>query len=96
MQDNTAKILEKGIKSQGELSVVGERIETFRKEVLLAMEMCKPTQDLERRNLAQALQISGKVLEYLTLNINEAKLAKNKIQEISKVGKVSILEKFIP
>ena len=96
MQGNLQKTLDDGIKAQHELSLVEERIEEFKKEIMEAFAACKPGQDQERRNLGQALQISEKVLEYLKLDINQAKHAKNKIEEIQRVGRTSILERIMP
>jgi len=96
MQDNVQDILDTGIKAQHELSLVEDRIGQFKKEIMEAFAACKPGQDQERRNLGQALQISEKVLEYLKLDINQAKHAKNKIEEIQRVGHTSILDRIMP
>lgn len=88
--------LDKGMKAQHELSLMGERIETFKKEVMVGLTLCTPKMDQERRNLCQALQIADKVYDYLLLDVNQAKHAKNKIVEISKVGRLSLLDKILP
>lgn len=96
MPDNVQDILDTGLEAHRELTVVEECIEDLKKDIHDRLILCKPGQDQERRNLCQTLQISEMVLDYLKLSVNKAKHAKNKIDDIQKVGKTSMIDRFIP
>jgi len=96
MPGNLQDTLDDGIQAQHELTLVEKHIEAMKKELVNAFTSCKPSMDQERRNFSQALQICDHVLECLKLNINKSKLAKNKIKDIQRVGKVSLLERVLP
>jgi len=90
-------VFEKGREANRELPIVTERVEEFKAGVMKKLASPKTKTDLEIRNLCQALQIADMVVEYLTLNKQEAKHANNKLDEIQKVGKKSgILQAFRP
>ncbi len=94
MQDKDP--IDRGRQAEIELPIASERFEVLRNDIYKLLEACGHKDDTERRNLCQALQISTKVLEYLMIPINEAKLAKDKLEEIRKVGKQSVLERILP
>lgn len=90
------KVISRARDAHQDYALVEEKIEYFKKTCRVAYENTKPLQDIERRNLWQALHIADKVLEYLTQDINEGKIAIQTLEEIKKVGKPTLLDKYIP
>lgn len=90
------KEIAKGRDAYQEFELISEKIELFQEEVHKLFAATTTTQDIERHNLWQALQISGKVLEYLRTDINTGRNALKMLEDIKKVGKPTLVERILP
>ena len=76
--------------------MVEKKIAEFKESVHRSFSETKPKEDLERKNLWQALQIADMVLEYLLADIRDGKHAIEMLEEIKRVGKPTLLERVLP
>lgn len=90
------KVISRGRDAHRDYSLVEKKVEYFKEQCRTAYENTKPLQDIERKNLWQALHIADKVLEYLTQDINAGKKAITDIEEIKRVGRPTIIERILP
>ncbi len=98
MRDNEeiAKIIARGRDAYRDYSLIEEKLSEINIKFHEAFEKTSPTQDLERRNLWQALQITGMVLEYLLSDIRDGKHAIQQMEEIKRVGRPTLLQRVMP
>jgi len=82
-----AKIIARGRDAYQDYTLVEKKIAQFKESVHDSFIKTKTNQDLERRNLWQALQIADMVLEYLLSDIREGQHAIEQLEEIKRVGK---------
>lgn len=90
------KVISRARDAHQDYAMVEEKIKYFKETCRTAYENTGTMQDIERKNLWQALHIADKVLEYLTQDINEGKISIQMLEEIKKVGRPTIIERFIP
>lgn len=91
-----AKIIARGRDAYKDLSIVEEVLRSIEDDLLKEFAKTKPSDDLGRKNIWQALQISRKVLEYLLVDINKGKNAMVLVDEIKKVGRKTFIERVMP
>ncbi len=98
MRDNAdyAKIIARGRDAYQDYTLVEAKISQFKQETLDAIAKSKITDDNGRRNLVISLQIADRVLEYLLSDIRDGKHAIEKLEEIKKVGKPSLIDRVMP
>lgn len=96
LQDNTAEIIKDAFEARQELPMLRKSIDRLKLDILTRLALTKPSQDIERKNLVQSLQLSEKVLEYHMITINNGELASKKLDEIEKIGKKQIFGVSLP
>lgn len=100
MKDRTnsdyAKIIARGRDAYQDYTLIQDKVMLFKEGVLKSFEQTKTTQDIERRNLWQALQIADMVLESLLSDITDGKHAIQQLEEIKRAGKPSLIERVMP
>lgn len=90
------KAISEGRDAYQEYSLIEKKFDLFEESIFKAFSNTKSTDSIARDNLWNALQIKKKVLEYLTQDINDGKLAMKYVAEIERVGKPTILERILP
>lgn len=98
MQDNKkyAEVIMKGRDAYQDYTLIEKKVAQLKEDIYKRFQETTPLQDLERKNLWQALHVADKVLEYLLIDISAGKNALSKLDEIEKVGKPTVLQRFIP
>lgn len=94
--EDIAKIISRGRDAFRDYSLIEEKLAEINIKFHEAFEKTTPKEDLERRNLWQALQITGMVLEYLLSDIRDGKHAIQQMEQIKRVGKPTLLQRVLP
>lgn len=97
--EEIAKVIARGRDAYQDYSLIEKKFAQFKEEVLQTIAKTKiggKDGDRERRNLVLSLQIAEKVLGYLLSDIRDGKHAIQRLEEIKRVGKPTLLERVMP